>query len=138
VGSDNETECGPRLRPERYYLIDDAGSFFFDPAGGNDGFESPEAAVAWARSQDVYRYDEDIDLSDPMVTSIAKGSEFNANAEAVERLLDEGRLDISDPESGWSEVPGVHNYAEDLGLVRVDPRRVVRRRRGLLGRLRWR
>lgn len=36
------------LQPDRYYLLSDAGSFFFDPAGDNDGFESPEAAAEWA------------------------------------------------------------------------------------------
>jgi hypothetical protein len=28
---------GPELRPDRYYLLSDAGSFFFDPAGDNTG-----------------------------------------------------------------------------------------------------
>jgi hypothetical protein len=26
------------LRPDRYYLLGDAGSFFFDPAGDHEGF----------------------------------------------------------------------------------------------------
>jgi hypothetical protein len=51
VGFDNEAET---LRPDRYYLVDDAGSFFFDPGGDNDGFESPEAAAEWARTQTVW------------------------------------------------------------------------------------
>jgi len=36
-------EAGSELGPDRYYLLGDAGSFFFDPAGDNDGFELPPA-----------------------------------------------------------------------------------------------
>jgi hypothetical protein len=42
------------LRPDRYYLLSDAGSFFFEPSGDNEGFESPEAAAEWARTQTVW------------------------------------------------------------------------------------
>ena len=45
---------GSQLQPDRYYLLGDAGSFFFDPGGDNDGFESPEAATEWARTQTVW------------------------------------------------------------------------------------
>ena len=41
------------LHPDRYYLLSD-GSFFFDPDGDNEGFGSPEAAAAWARTQTVW------------------------------------------------------------------------------------
>jgi hypothetical protein len=53
VGVDDEREMGA-LRPDRYYLLGDAGSFFFDPAGDNDGFESPAAAAEWARTQTIW------------------------------------------------------------------------------------
>lgn len=32
------------LRPDRYYLVNDAGSFYFNPHGENAGFASPEEA----------------------------------------------------------------------------------------------
>jgi hypothetical protein len=44
VGAD-DPEMGVQLQPDRYYLLGDAGSFFFEPAGDNDGFKSPEAAA---------------------------------------------------------------------------------------------
>jgi hypothetical protein len=55
----------------RYYLLGDAGSFFFGPAGDNDGFESPEAAAAWARTQPVWP---DLDLSDGYSVQIVIGA----------------------------------------------------------------
>ena len=45
MGVDGETERAAELQPDRYYLLSDAGSFFFEPAGDNDGFKSPEAAA---------------------------------------------------------------------------------------------
>jgi hypothetical protein len=54
VGADGETESAAELQPDRYYLLGDAGSFFFDPAGDNEGFGSPEAGVEWARTQTVW------------------------------------------------------------------------------------
>ena len=42
------------LRPDRYYLLRDAGSFFFEPAATTTGSESPEAAAEWARTQTVW------------------------------------------------------------------------------------
>jgi len=48
VGVDDEPPMGA-LRSDRYYLPSDAGSFFFEPECNNEGWESPEAAVAWAR-----------------------------------------------------------------------------------------
>lgn len=40
MGADDAAEMGGELHPDRYYLLGDAGSFFFDPGGDNDGFES--------------------------------------------------------------------------------------------------
>jgi hypothetical protein len=37
VGFDDESETSGPLRLDRYYLLSDAGSFYFDPAGDNDG-----------------------------------------------------------------------------------------------------
>lgn len=50
MGVDGESEMGSALQPDRYCMLSDGGSFFFDPAGDNDGFESPEAAAEWART----------------------------------------------------------------------------------------
>jgi hypothetical protein len=33
VGADEKAERATELQPDRYYLLGDAGSFFFDPAG---------------------------------------------------------------------------------------------------------
>jgi hypothetical protein len=42
VGADDAVQT-PRLRPDHYHLLDDAGSFFFfDPADESEGFESPD------------------------------------------------------------------------------------------------
>ena len=54
MGVGGETEGAAELQPDRYYLLGDAGSFFFDPGGDNDGFASPEAAAEWARTQTVW------------------------------------------------------------------------------------
>jgi hypothetical protein len=82
------------------------------PAGDNDGFASPEAAAEWARTQTVWEYRSELDFSDGCTAQIVLGSEFNAN-QAVWEAWDGGDL---------PDAPGVHNYAEDLGLV-ADPRR---------------
>jgi hypothetical protein len=111
------------LQPDRYYLLGDAGSFFFE-LGDNDGFESPEAAAEWARTQTTWP---DLDLSDGYAVAIVLGSEFNANQAAWDAW---GGGEFPD-------APRVHNYARDLGLVREVPK-VVRKHRKLLDRLRWR
>src|SRR5205823_6597217 len=108
---DGEMERAADLEPDRYYLLSDAGSFFFDPVGDNDGFESPEAAAEWARTQNVWP---DLDLSDGYAVAIVLGSEFNANQAAWEAW-----------EGGeFPDAPPVHNYARELGLVREDRRSV--------------
>jgi hypothetical protein len=69
-----------------------------------------------------------LDLSDGYTVAIVLGSEFNANQDAWE-----------DWEGGeFPDAPPVYNYAHDLGLVRREPRDVVRKHRRLLDRLRWR
>lgn len=108
MGVDGETQGAAELEPDRYYLLSDAGSFFFDPAGDNDGFESPEAAAEWARTQSVWP---ELDLSDGYAVAICSGAS--------------------------STRPPVHNYGRDLGLVREEPD-AVRRHRTLLDRLKWR
>ena len=77
------------LRPDRYYLLGDAGSFFFEPAGDNDGFESPEAAAEWARTQTVWP-DLAQDLRDG-VAAVVLGAEWNANQAAQEAAEAAGR-----------------------------------------------
>jgi hypothetical protein len=100
-----------------------AGSFFFDPAGDNDVFGSPEAAAEWARTQTVWP---ELDLSDGYSVAIVLGSEFSANQAAWEAW-----------EGGeFPDAPPVHNYARDLGLVREEP--AVPKHRKLLDRLKWR
>ena len=126
MGADGQAENGPGLLPRRYYLVSDAGSFYFDPAGDNDGFETPEAAAEWARWQTVWP-DLDRDLSDGYSAAIVLGSEFNANQAAWESW--EG--------GAFPDAPAVHNYARDLGLVR-DARETVHKHRRLLDRLKWR
>ena len=124
MGRGGAESDGPWVHPDRYHLLDDAGSFFFDPADESEGFESPEAAAEWARTQTIWP---DIDFSDGYAVQIVLGSEFNANQAAWE---------------GWEggefpDAPPVHNYARDLGLVRARPE-VVRKHRRLFDRLRWR
>lgn len=36
MGADDRAETGGELQPDRYYLLGDAGSFFFEPAGGGE------------------------------------------------------------------------------------------------------
>jgi hypothetical protein len=82
VGVDGETEGAAKLHPDRYYLLGDAGSFFFEPAGDNDGFGSPEAAIEWARTQTVWP-DLGRDLRDG-AAAVVLGAEWNANQAAQE------------------------------------------------------
>jgi hypothetical protein len=70
----------PELHPDRYFLLSDAGSFFFDPAGDNDGFASAEAAAEWARTQTVWP-ELTRDLREG-VAAVVLGSEWNANQAA--------------------------------------------------------
>jgi hypothetical protein len=124
VCAGGDPEKAAELQPDRYYLLSDAGSFFFEPAGDNEGFESPEAAAEWARTQTIWP---ELDLSDGYAVAIVLGSEFNASQAAWE---------------GWEggdfpDAPPVNNYGRDLGLVREEPA-AVRKHRKLLDRLKWR
>jgi hypothetical protein len=124
VSVDGDAEMGVELQPDRYYLLSDAGSFFFEPAGDNEGFESPEAAAQWARTQTIRP---ELDLSDGYAVAIGLGSEFNANQAVWE-----------DWEGGeFPDAPRVHNHATDLGLVVTEPA-VIRKHRKLHDRLKWR
>jgi hypothetical protein len=125
VGAHDEPNERGELQPDRYYLLSDAGSFYFDPGGDNDGFDSPQAAAEWARAQTTWP---ELDLSDGYAVAIVLGSEFNAN-QAVWDAWEGGE---------FPDAPPVHNYARDLGLVRRDRGDVVRKHRRLLDRLRWR
>jgi hypothetical protein len=111
VGVDGEAEGIAELRSDRYYLLGDAGSFFFEPAGDNDGFESPGAAAGWARRQTVWP-DLAQDLRDG-VAAVVLGAEWNANQAAQEAAEAEGF-----PE-GWLErLPRVRNFAGRWRLPR--------------------
>jgi hypothetical protein len=77
-GIEGDAETDAELQPDRYYLLGDAGSFFFE-AGDNEGFESPEAAADWARTQTVWGDGSELDFSDGGTAQIVLGSEFNAN-----------------------------------------------------------
>jgi hypothetical protein len=62
VRLDGEAERAAELQPDRYYVLGDAGSFFFfESAGDNEGFGSPEAAAEWTRTQTAWP---ELDLSD--------------------------------------------------------------------------
>jgi hypothetical protein len=104
VGVDGETERAAELRPDRHYLLGDGGSFFFDPGGDNEGFESPGAAAEWARTQTIWP-DLAQDLRDG-IAAVVLGAEWNANQAAQEAAEAAGFPD------GWLErLPPVRNYA---------------------------
>jgi hypothetical protein len=118
VGVDGEAERGVVLRSDRYYLLGDAGSFFFEPAGDNEGFESPEAAAEWVRTQTIWP-DLAQDLRDG-IAAIVLGAEWNANQASQENAEAAGF-----PE-GWLErLPRVRNFAGGWRL----PRRLAERLR---------
>ena len=119
MGVDGETERAVELQPGRYFLLSDAGSFFFDPAGDNDGFESPEAAAEWARTQTFWP-ELTRDLREG-VAAVVLGSEWTANQAAQEAAEAAGF-----PE-GWLErLPPVRNFARRRGL----PRALIEKLRG--------
>ena len=97
------------LRPDRYYVISDAGSFYSDDAH-EDGFETAAAAAAWAKSQSLWAYGSELDFSDGVTSAIVLGSEVNAANAAWQAWADSGG-------SGPYPKVDVHNYAVDLGLV---------------------
>ena len=111
MGADGETEKAADLQPDRYYLLSDAGSFFFEPTGDNPGFESPKAAAEWARTQTVWP-DLGRDLRDG-VAAVVLGAEWNASQAAQEAAEAAGF-----PE-GWLErLPRVRNLAGRWRLPR--------------------
>ena len=114
-------EGAAELQPDRYYLLGDAGSFFFDPAGDNEGFGSPEAAAEWARTQTVWP-ELTRDLREG-VAAVVLGSEWAANQAAQEAAEAAGF-----PEGWLGRLPPVRNFARRRGLpraliekLRVDP-----------------
>jgi hypothetical protein len=111
VGVDGEQERAAELQPARYYLLSDAGSFFFEPGGDNDGFESPEAAAEWARTQTVWP-ELTRDLREG-AAAVVLGAEWNAN-QAAQEAAEAGGF----PE-GWLErLPRVRNFAGRWRLPR--------------------
>jgi len=97
------------LRPDRFYVMSDAGSFYLDDEHP-DGFETAAAAAEWARGQSLWKYGAELDFSDGMTSFIVLGSEVNAANAAWQAWADAG---------GGGPYPEVevHNYAIDLGLV---------------------
>jgi hypothetical protein len=104
-----EKEAEPSFRPDRYYVIGDAGSLYLDPETGEgaEGFETPRAAADWARRQATWPELPEL-FSDGVSAIIALGNDLNANAAA---------WDAWDGRGDWPDAPAVHNHARDLGLV---------------------
>lgn len=108
-------------------MLSDGGSFYFYPACDNEGWESPEAAAEWARTQTIWP---ELDLSDGYAVAIVLGSEFNANSNWANEWADRGgSMDK------LKDAPPVHNYAESLRLVRKPSS--ARKRWNLLDRQKW-
>ena len=97
------------LRPDRYYVLSDAGSLYFDDEH-DDGFETPSAAAEWARSQTLWAYGSELDFSDGVTSVIVLGSELNAANAAWQAWADAGG------DGPYPDVE-VRNYAVELGLV---------------------
>jgi hypothetical protein len=97
------------LRPDRFYVMSDAGSFYWDESCP-DGFETPEAAAAWARAQTRWAYGTELDFSDGVTTVIVHGAEVNTADAALQAWADAGG------DGPYPEV-SVRNYAVELGLV---------------------
>ena len=97
------------LRPDRFHVMSDAGSLYFDDEHA-DGFETAAAAAEWARGQSLWEYGAELDFSDGMTSFIVLGSAVNAANAAWQVWADAG---------GGGSYPEVevHNYAVDLGLV---------------------
>ena len=69
------------MRPDRYYVMSDAGSLYFDDEHA-DGFETPAAAADWARAQTLWKYGSELDFSDGVTSVIMLGSEVNSANDA--------------------------------------------------------
>lgn len=100
------------LRPDRYYVIGDAGGFYEDETC-RGGFETPEAAAEWARRQTTWQYGAELDFSDGMTSIIALGADLIRSEEAWETW--DGDL------NNLPEGAGVRNYAVDLELTEEPP-----------------
>ena len=101
------------LRPDRFYVMSDAGSFYSDETCP-DGFPTPEAAAEWARTQTHWGYGAELDFSDGVTSCIVLGAEVNAANAALQEWADAGG------DGPYPEVE-VRNYAVDLGLVADAP-----------------
>ena len=66
------------LDPDRFYVVADSGSFYFEPGGDNDGFETVGAAIAWAAWQLHWPELPDF-LDDGMSATVALGRDLNLN-----------------------------------------------------------
>ena len=110
----DDTQDEPTYRPDRYYVLSDARSLYWDPVTGegSDGFRTPEAAAEWAKHQTTWAYGSDLDFSDGVSAIIALGAELNANNEAWDEWNGEG---------DWPDVSAVENHARGLGLVTDTP-----------------
>ena len=97
------------LRPDRFYVLSDAGSFYEDETCP-DGFDTPEAAAEWARTQTRWVYGAELDFSDGVTSAIVLGREVNEANDAWQEWADRGG------EGAYPDV-SVHNHAIDLGLV---------------------
>jgi hypothetical protein len=97
------------LRPDRFYVMSDAGSLYFDEAHA-DGFETAAAAAEWASGQTLWAYGSELDFSDGVTSAIVLGSEVNAANAAWQAWADAGG-------SGPYPEVEVRNHAADLGLV---------------------
>jgi hypothetical protein len=97
------------LRPDRFFVMSDAGSFYSDETCP-DGFETPEAAAEWAQRQTLWEYGAELDFSDGVTSCIVLGAEVNAANAAWQAWADAGA------DGPYPDV-SVHNHAIDLGLV---------------------
>jgi hypothetical protein len=97
------------LRPDRYYVLSDAGSVYWDDTCP-DGFGTPDAAAEWARRQTQWEYGSELDFSDGVTSVIVLGSEVNAADAVWQEWADAGG------DGPYPDV-SVRNHAIDLGLV---------------------
>jgi hypothetical protein len=97
------------LRPDRFYVMSDAGSFYSDETCP-DGFATPEAAAEWARTQTLWGYGAELDFSGGVTSCIVLGAEVNAANAAWQEWADAGG------DGPYPDV-SVHNHAIDLDLV---------------------
>ena len=92
------------LADDRFYLTSDGGSFYFEPGGDNDGFETVGAAIAWAAWQ--LHWPELVEfLDDGMAAMVCLGSDLNENELWTQAWADrDGSLDE------LADAPPVRNH----------------------------